>query len=361
MGKKHTIKMRGGEIWGCPGFGAGWMPWRKRADHDLLFLNFPEFFSGANDAGQRTSCFIRMFVLIYLVLLCVLLAFSALAASLEHNVLHHRCEHLFDLWRMTFVNLWLYWLMLIAYILVVNDRWFRNLALLALIVQFGLVIWAASVKLNMPEICNTFYHIKYPFLKTVVWCNLCFNLGSAVILSIYQIVMACGSGPSAADPLISTTIFWKEDDTWTPPLFETAEVKTYKVGVNKWNKSAEERVATLQSTLDVANVIQKDSELQTQMMHQMSDLVGETEKKASKTMENLNEQTKLIGKFQDTFEEVKVTLDNLDQKGGAGLEACTSRDACLWTCLILMCCGSFVCLNLGFHKWADMMGLTILE
>lgn len=359
--------MRGGSIWGCPILGDDAQPWRKRKDHDLLLLTIPEFLAPQTpESGQRSPWLVRVAVLLYLGTLVAHIITAALALTLEHSVLHHRCERLFNYWHITLWSMSFHIAIFLLYIAVVNEKWFRMLGGLIVMGASCMLIWEFSVWLNMAAICSSFYHIKYVFLQNGgFFFSMLVDLVTWVIWFSYLLWNVCAplrpSDIDHVDPLISTTIFWKEDDSWTPPLFETAEVTTYKIGVNKWTKSAEQRVATLQGTLDIAGVIQKDSELQTRQMQQISELVGETEKKVSKTLDNINEQTKLIGKFRDTFEDVKVTLDTLDTKGGAGLEACTRYDACLWLVLVTLCCGGFICLNLGLNKWADTLGLTILE
>lgn len=366
MGKQRVIRMRGGDVWGCPILGDA-LPFRRRKDHDLLLLTIPEFFAcSAPEGGQRSPWSTRVAVLFYLATLLAHIVTAGFALVLEHSVLHHRCERLFNYWHITIWSLIFHALVFVFYCVVVNKLWFRMLAGLILMGAMAMLIWEFSVYVHMPPICHSFYHIKYSVLQNWGFYSSTFvNLFTLLIWGGYLSWIVCAplraSGDEHEDPLISTTVFWKEDDSWTPPLFETAEVTTYKIGVNKWTKSAEQRLATLQGTLDIAGVIQKDSELQTRQMQQISELVGETEKKVSKTLDNINEQTKLIGKFRDTFEDVKVTLDTLDTKGGAGLEACTRYDACLWLVLVTLCCGGFVCLNLGLNKWADTLGLTILE
>lgn len=357
--------MQGGNYQRLRGY--SWLPWTRRSDKQLKLLSVREFFGGVmHGKGEKTgaeifSIPIRVIVLCYLAILFTFFLYTLLVLLSNVTALEHKCEKLFTLWPLACANCVLYGLSFTMYICVLNPSWFRGavwctMTCLVLLVAWWLFVWA-----NMAPICVTFYHMQYPYLLHLL--HICGTLDMIMLVSLvlYECCFMCFSMPLAEDPIMSTSVFWKQDETWVPPLFEAPQVTTYKEGVQKWTQGAQKRVGQLQASLDKADSIRKNSENQSLLLRQVTELVVETEAKVTKVETLMDDQEHLIGDFQDSFARTQYMLDHLSEKPSAGLESCTPQDFSLWMFLTCLCCASYICLQLAMSKWAGLFGLQAVD
>jgi hypothetical protein len=249
--------------------------------------------------------------------------------------------------------------MFFLYIILVHPTVFRTALCTATFSLLAMVVWFFFVWVNMAPICATFYHIKYPQLIQVFHLTGLFNCLMTTALILYECCVFCVLDDE--DPIISTSIFYKQNEEWVPPLFEKPQIRTYKEGVNNWSSSVEQRCAQLQTTLSRAETIMNNSRNQSGLLRQVTNLVVETETQVTKTAKLMEQQDQLITAFKSDFEGVKLHLDEIENNQSPGFAICTQKDLCLWSCIAFGCLAIFVCLNFALTKWASAFGLSLPE
>jgi len=345
--------------------GFWWLPWTRREEKALKLLTLREFFGGVrsqrgeekNNRNQIFNVPIRIFVFVYLIILAGFFFYNLMVLMANVTALEHKCEKLFTLWTLACANCAMYGLLVTMYFCTLNQMWFRAGVAIAIVCLGVLVAWWLFVWTNLAPICVTFYHMRYPYLLHLL--HICGTLDAILLVTlvVYECCFTC-FGDHEDDPVIITSVFWKDDEHWVPPLFRAPQVTTYKVGVQKWREGAEKRVGTLQASLDKADEIRKSSETQSLLLRQVTELVVETEAKVTKAENLMDEQEHLIGDFKDSFERTKELMDNLGDRPSAGLGMCTPQDVSLYVFLTCMCCASFICLQLALSKWAGLFGFS---
>merc|ERR1712146_134060 len=152
------------------------------------------------------------------------------------------------------------------------------------------------------------------------------DLVMLVALSLHECCFMCFKPDGYEDPIIMTSVFFKVDETWVPPLFRAPQVTVYKEGVQKWSSGAQQRVGQLQASLDKADSIRKNSENQSLLLRQVTELVVETEAKVTKVESLMDDQDKMIGDFKVSFQHTKDIMDGLADAPNAGFGQCTGKD-----------------------------------
>jgi len=343
----------------------GMFPWTRRPDKMLKRLTLREFFTGVKDRKgipveeyHWVPVAVRLVVLLFLLVLAGVAAWSLYVVLHNTTALEHRCERLFTLWPLACGNCAFYFFALVSYFSIWNQNYFRSAVLLSIILLVVLVAWWLFVWTNIAPICVTFYHMQYPYLLHLF--HICGTVDS-VMLVILLGNECCLIGPKPdgyEDPIMFTSVFYKADDTWVPPLFRAPQVTLYKEGVQKWTEGTYKRVGQLQASLDKAERIKKNSENQSLLLRQVTELVVETEAKVTKVETLMDDQEQLIGDFKVSFQQTKDIMDGLADAPNSGFSMCTGTDVFLWLVMVVLCCVSFICIQLAVSKWASMFGFS---
>lgn len=338
----------------------GSLPWTRRpADKMLKRLTLREFFGGVKDLrGNNTDGVfpIRVVVLFALILLAGFATWSLLVVLHDVTAVEHRCEKLFTLWPFAVANCAFYWFILMAYFSVYNDVYFVYTVICAICGLAVLVAWCLFVWTNIAPICITFYHFQYPYLYHLFYMCGTLDMVLLMFLGIYECCFVCVKPDGYEDPIMFTSVFYKEDETWVPPLFRAPQVTLYKEGVQKWTKGAYDRVGSLKASESIAQSIKDNSERQSVLLRQVTDLVVETEAKVTKVESAMDEQDELISNFKVSFEHTKEIMDGVADAPNQGFSMCTGWDLCAWLTLVFLCCFSFICVQSAVTKWLSLFG-----
>lgn len=312
---------------------------------------------------------IRVFVLVFLVLMGAISLFSWVVTYVNKDVRSHQCEQMYNLWLHCITLACGHGVVFLSYFLLWNPPMFRVAVVGATVYMFVMFMWGAFVVNDMRHICLLFYHIKYRDLLRLVEFSMFINFFMWLFMMIYACCTSCGwmtlnvdtEDDMVEDPIMVTKIFMRRDETWVPPLFEAPEVDKYKEGVSKWSEAANQRVAHLQTTLDAAEKIRKGSENQSMLLRQVTNLVVETETKVTKTSTYLEQQEKIIGEFQNDFKKVQEQLKNVSDLPSASFELCTWLDCCCWICIFAMIVGIALAVQYGIHQWFGLFGFGAID
>lgn len=344
----------------------GWFWWTKRNER-FAPLTLKEFFFGEQKKGRAENTLSSLYVPLRLAI-STLLVFAATAlvytvtiVVLDRSVTDRRCERMYWLWPMGIANCANLAFFLCSYSTILNRDWFKGWVVCEIMILVVLVSLFLSKWQNMRAECTDFYNILYPRLyQSLLVCGWCNSLLLFCLL-LERCFVCCFDEIVTEDFAMSTTVFWKHDEEWVPPLFEAPQVKTYKEGVQKWGRTLEARAGQLQATLDRAEDIRKASENQSKLLQQVSNLVSETENKVTKTSEMIKDQEKIISDFKKDFEVVQTQLQELPSSREVGFTDCTKADLCLWAVLAGMVLTIVTCVNTGWPILAHLLGFSLVS
>lgn len=340
-------------------------PWSSVDDTPITGILSPyKFFSGyatESDPVSAARVAIRVAVLIALIAAVTVAGVNILVITTDGSVTSHECEDNYKFWLMAILNCAIYCYIIFGYFCCRNPTWLRAFAISVMLAMIIMFVWWFAAFTRMAKICDSFYSIKYPLLTMVANLNGGLNLiylGLSCSYECFTSMKERNNLPDQADDMLWTNIFCQKDETWLPALFNSAEVSTYTVGVQKWSESIKHRNQTLEETLKTTQTIHEGSRSQSQLLAQVTNLVKETETKTTKTVKLMDEQDVLISDLKGVVDDVAIQLNTMPTStGDISVFDCTKKDACSWCAFSLMCCFAIAFTLMAIPKWCKLFNI----
>lgn len=343
--------------------------WAQHAKRRLTFRE--AFFCGGNgeDKEDTSQTLLRYAVVSMGVILSATIVFLWKVILTDRSAVHHTCEHNYVLWPMAIAYQVIFHAILLTYV------FNRNTSIAsATDVVFGVALtailgWYFLVYFRMAHICLTFYTIKYPVLLAAP--HVCGPVGILVWIATILRRISAGMYDTETDPVMLTELFYKDNESFLPPLFETAKIQSYQKGVTTWSESIKGtkdivgntkikgRNETLKEAYDAAYEIHKSTKGQSALLSQIGQFVEEAETKANKVSQELDNQENLIKDLQGAVNDAENQLSTMNAKKGSMRLGCSRWDYVAWAAISIGCCAVCVFALLAVPKWLHLFGITL--
>jgi len=324
-------------------------------------LSVKEFFCGAHRSaspmGDVPHTILRVTIAVMLVVLTLTAGMLAMVVGTDYSAEHHQCEKDYVLWPHVTTNMALYFYIVASYCFTTTSAGARCQGFVVILATLMMIIWFVAIVSRIAHICTTFYLIKYPLLLDALY--ICVGINLSLFMGF--LVRECFHmmAEEESDATLITHIFFKSNANYIPSLFEKRRVQTYKSGVSNWTVSVDQRNDTLKKTLEKAEKIHEQSNNQSQLLSQVTNLVKETDAKVTKAFTLIKEQEDLINDMKDVVGDASDRLENQQARFEDIFVGMTYCDICKWCGICWLCVFTVGGGLLAIPKWMHLLGINL--